>query len=42
MYVIGELKTDRIIYLASVWMQVKQFATYLDENESDFVTSGQE
>lgn len=42
MHVIGALKTNRIIYPAGVRMQVKQFATYLDEKESDLVTVGQE
>lgn len=42
MHVIGALKTNRIIYPAGVRMQVKQFATYLDEKDTDLVTVGQE
>lgn len=42
MHVIGAFKKNRIIYLAGVRMQVKQFATYLDEKDTDLVTDGQE
>lgn len=42
MHVIGALKTNRIIYPAGVWLQVKQFATYLNEKDTDLVTVGQE
>lgn len=41
-HVIGALKTNRIIYPAGVRMQVKQFAAYLDEQDTDLVTVGQE
>ena len=41
-HVIGALKTNRIIYPAGVRMRVKQFAAYLDEQDTDLVTIGQE
>lgn len=42
MHVIGALKTNRIIYPAGVRLQVKQFAKYLNEEDTDLVTVGQE
>lgn len=41
-HVIGALKINRIIYPAGVHMQVKQFATYLDEQDTDLVMVVQE
>lgn len=42
MHVIGALKTNRIIYPAGIRIQVKEFATHIDEKNTDLVTVGQE
>ncbi|MDT2688425.1 MULTISPECIES: IS701 family transposase [Bacilli] len=42
MYVIGALKTNRIIYPSGIRMQVKEFATHIDEKNTDLVTVGRE
>jgi len=39
-HVTGVLKKNRTIYPAGVHMQVKQFAAYLDEQDTDLVTIG--
>lgn len=42
MHVIGALETNWIIYPGGTRMQVKEFATHLDENSTNLVTVGKE
>ena len=41
-HLIGALKTNRIIYPQGVRMQAKQFAAYIEEDDTDLVTIGSE
>lgn len=39
-HVIGALKTNRILYPQGIRIQVKQFATHIQKEDTDFVTVG--
>ena len=42
MHTIGALKTNRILYPQGIRMQAKEFATYVQLEDTDLVTIGQE
>lgn len=42
MHTIGTIKTNRIIYPIGIRIQAKQFASYIQVEDTDFVTIGQE